>query len=137
MAGWYYWRAALASWLLVAWGVSALRPEDAVLAADRLWVHLEAEHPGGIWRREWQITHIGGGQVLSGRIDLVVEQPQSLAVYDHKSFPGGRDRWPDVVAAHAPQIMSYAAALREATRRPVSWIAIHLPVGGAMLVLEA
>ena len=131
------WRTALASRLLATWDVSALRPEDAVLAADRLWRHLEARHPGGTWRREWPITHVGGGQVLSGRIDLVVEQPQSLAVYDHKSFPGGRDRWPDVVAAHAPQIMSYAAALREATRRPVSWIAIHLPVGGAMLVLEA
>jgi hypothetical protein len=131
------WRKAAAERLLAAWGVSALWAEDAVLAADRLWNHLEAEHPAGIWRREWPVTRISGGQVLAGRIDLVVEQARSLAVYDHKSFPGGHERWPDEVALHVPQIKTYADALRDASGLPVCRMAIHLPISGMMLVLES
>jgi len=129
------WRKALAERQLAAWGISALRADDAVFAADRLWQHVKAEHPAGDLRREWPVTQVVDGQVLSGRIDLLVEQPQSLAVYDHKSFPGGRDRWTEQVVAHAPQLMAYAKVLGAASRLPISYIAIHLPIAGTLLVL--
>lgn len=131
------WRTALAERLLASWGVSALRAGDAVVAADRIWRHVEAEHPGGICRREWPVTQVARGQVLSGRIDLVIEQPKSLAIYDHKSFPGGRDRWAAEVAADAPQLRMYGEALEAASGLPVSRLAIHLPIAGAVLILEA
>jgi len=130
------WRKALADRLLAAWGVSALRAEDAVIAADRLWAYLGTEHPGGTWRREWPVTRVCDGQVLSGWIDLLVEEPSSLSVYDHKSFPGGHERWPEVVAEHAAQLAAYVDALRAATSLAVLRQAIHLPVGGVVLVLE-
>ena len=69
---------------------------------------------------EWPITRVANGRILSGRIDLLVEQPQCLAVYDHKSFPGGHDRWPAEVAAHAPQLATYAEALRAASGLPIA-----------------
>jgi ATP-dependent helicase/nuclease subunit A len=130
------WRIARAERLLTAWAVSALHAEDVVTAADRLWAHLDEAYPGGIWRREWPVVQVHEGQTLSGRIDLVVEHRGALAVYDHKSFPGGRDRWPDEVAAYAPQLQTYAAALCAATGLAVVRTAIHLPVAGTMLVLE-
>ena len=130
------WRNGLAARLLKAWSVSALRPQDAVLAADRLWTHLGAAYPGAAWRREWPVSRVSGGQVLSGRVDLVVERPDCLAVYDHKSFPGGHERWPQEIGKHAPQLDAYAVALRAATGLPVSVKAIHLPIAGVVLVLE-
>jgi ATP-dependent exoDNAse (exonuclease V) beta subunit len=107
-----------------------------VIAADRLWAYLGTEHPGGTWRREWPVTRVCDGQVLSGWIDLLVEEPSSLSVYDHKSFPGGHERWPEVVAEHAAQLAAYVDALRAATSLAVLRQAIHLPVGGVVLVLE-
>jgi hypothetical protein len=89
-----------------------------------------------VWRREWPITQVIRGQVLSGRIDLVVEQPQSLAVYDHKSFPGGHDRWVDEIAAHAPQSKACAEALKPPSGFLVSRMAIPRPIAGAVLVME-
>ena len=128
-------RIALARRLLTAWGVSALRAEDAMCAADRLWAHLRAEHAGGVWRREWPVICVTEGQVLSGRVDLVVELGDGVAIYDHKSFPGGRDRWAAEVEAHAPQLNSYAMALTAAMGCRVTRVAIHLPVAGALLML--
>jgi ATP-dependent exoDNAse (exonuclease V) beta subunit len=98
--------------------------------------HLNETYPGGIWRREWPVVQVHEGQLLSGRIDLVVEFSGALAVYDHKSFPRGRDRWPDEVAAYAPQLQTYAAARQAATGLAVALTAVHLPVSGTMLVLE-
>jgi ATP-dependent helicase/nuclease subunit A len=129
------WRKALAERLLSTWGVSTLRAEDAIVAADRLWNYLEAEHPGGTWRREWPVIQVSGGQVLSGRLDLVVEEPGSLSIYDHKSFPGGHECWPDEVASHAPQIQAYATALQAATGLPIARIGLHLPIAGVVLDL--
>lgn len=76
------------------------------------------------------------GQSLSGRVDLLVEAPDGLAVYDHKSFPGGQERWEGMVTDYAPQLAAYAAVLAEATGRPVFRRALHLPIAGVILMLE-
>ena len=123
--------------MLAAWAVTELAPEDAVAAADRLWTHLAERWPAGRHRREWPVRVTAKGQTLSGRADLVVEHGGGLALYDHKSFPGGHTLWPDVVRAHAPQLEAYAWALEQATRQPVTCRAIHLPMSGAILYLRA
>ncbi len=130
------WRKALAERRLSRWGVTALRAEDAVLAADRLWQHLDGEYPGAQRRREWPVSQLVSGQILSGRIDLLVERSDSLAVYDHKSHPGGGVVWEGLVAEHAPQLAAYAEVLRQATGKPVVRQAIHLPISGTVLLWD-
>jgi hypothetical protein len=74
-----------------------------------------------------------GAQMLVGRVDLLVRHAAGLAVIDHKSFPGGRDKALDRAAAHQPQLDAYAAALAAAEGRPVTDRLIHLPVVGVLL----
>jgi ATP-dependent helicase/nuclease subunit A len=130
------WRLACVRRLLATWGVTELTAEDAVRAADRLWVHLAERWPRGRHRREWPLRVTAGGQTLSGRADLVVEHGAGIALYDHKSFPGSQSVWPDLVKAHAPQLADYARALERATQQGVTCRAIHLPIAGAMLYLR-
>ena len=73
--------------------------------------------------------------MLSGRADLVVEHAAGLAVYDHKSNPGDKAGWPELVAEYAPQLSAYAGALRAATGREVTRQVLHLPLQGALLML--
>ena len=129
------WRLACAGRLLQGWGASELSVADALLAADRLWTHLASEWPGATRRHEWPVISITGGQMLSGRADLVVEHAAGLAVYDHKSNPGDKAGWPELVAEYAPQLSAYAGALRAATGREVTRQVLHLPLQGALLML--
>lgn len=127
------WRLGCAARLLATWEVTALSAADAVAAADRLWAHLAGAFPGARLRAEWPVRQVKDGRVLTGRVDLVVEHAEGLAVVDHKSFPGGAEHWPARVAEHAPQVGAYAAVLEAATGRRVTRRALHLPVGGVVL----
>jgi hypothetical protein len=130
------WRQACAARLLQGWGVAELSAADAVTAADRLWAHLLATWPGATRRREWPVLAATQGQTLAGRADLVIEHAGGLAVYDHKSNPGGPGTWAALVAEHAPQLAAYAGALGMATGRQVTRQVLHLPLQGVLLVLQ-
>lgn len=130
------WRESLARRLLDTWQVSALSPQNLIAAADRFWEYLASEHPGARLRREWPLIQVEGGSIVSGRADLVVELDNGFAIYDHKTFPGGEDLWPEEMAAYAPQLASYAAVLTKATGKPVLRRAVHLPISGAVLFVS-
>ena len=123
-------REALAARLLHSWGVSALSPADVLEGADRLWAWLGQRWPGSNWRAEVPVFQRIGMQRLSGRVDLVVEHPEGIAVLDHKTFPGRLEDWASRAAEHLPQLRAYAGALESATGRPVTGLILHLPVAG-------
>lgn len=129
------WRQALAERLLAAWGVSQVASGDLVAAADRFWSHLDEAFPGARHLRELPVVQFVDGTVTSGRADLVLEHADGLALYDHKTFPGGAEAWPREVASYAPQLDAYAGILSRAAKRGVTRRAIHLAVAGVVLLV--
>ena len=131
-------RTALASRLLRAWSVTGLDPRDVVTMGDRFRGFLAHRWPDGVLRREAPITQRLGNRTLSGRIDAVLETASEIVVIDHKSFPGARAQWQAQAEKHVGQLNLYAGALREAyvPPRPVR-MALHLPISGEVLMLEA
>ena len=70
------------------------------------------------------------GQILQGRIDLLLETSEGWVLIDHKSSQLGAEHWDELAVEHAGQLAAYAAAVERATQRPVveSWL--FLPVAG-------
>lgn len=73
---------------------------------------------------------------IRGRIDLLVELPDSWILMDHKSNPGGSARDEDLVAEHGPQLESYGQALLNATGKPVSERWLYMPVAARAVRLS-
>ena len=85
--------------------------------------------------RQREVTEsLPEGTVLRGVADLVLEIDDGLVLLDHKSFPGNPEQARERAGSYAGQLSAYAAALAEATKRPVLAAYIHLPVSG--LVIE-
>ncbi|WP_204126724.1 UvrD-helicase domain-containing protein [Pseudomonas ogarae] len=76
------------------------------------------------------------GTRIRGRIDLLVELPDSWILMDHKSNPGGSARDEDLVAEHGPQLESYSHALLNATGKPVSERWLYMPVAARAVRLS-
>lgn len=76
------------------------------------------------------------GTRIRGRIDLLVELPDSWILMDHKSNPGGSARDEDLVAEHGPQLDSYSHALLNATGKPVSERWLYMPVAARAVRLS-
>ena len=129
-------RRETAQRVLDAWGVHQVTAEDVLDSSSRLHAHISAVFPAARLRREVPVTSVLGEQLLNGRIDLLVESAESLAVFDHKSFPGARARWEELALEHAPQLGLYSAAIEAATGRPCEKLYIHMPIVGALLRLE-
>jgi len=128
-------RLALATAILERWSIPGLAPDDAVMAADRLWQHIERNWPDAIVRREVPVFRRNGNQRMAGRVDLIVEHAGGLAILDHKAFPGGREHWPTKSGLYRLQLAAYATALAEATGKSVTFLGLHLPVSGVVLAL--
>ena len=79
---------------------------------------------------------IGNGQILNGRIDLLLETPEGWILIDHKSSPLTPARWPELAAEHGPQLQCYAHALQQVTGKPVQQIWLFLPVAGGAIRLS-
>lgn len=75
------------------------------------------------------------GQVMLGRIDLLLNTTDGWVVVDHKSAPLDEDRWHDLAAEHAAQLRAYGRGVEAATGRKVIEHWLFLPVaGGAVRV---
>jgi ATP-dependent exoDNAse (exonuclease V) beta subunit len=128
-------RIALAARLLDAWGVVGFDPRDVVAMGGRFWRFVAGRWPNAKLRREAPINWRTGDHTLIGRLDLVIDAPSEMVVFDHKSFPGGRAQWFDQARKYAGQLRSYSEAVRVATAKPVR-TALHLPIGGEVLFVE-
>ena len=128
-------RLARAQAILARWRVHQVKAEDVLGACDRLSRHLEVAWPEGSRHREIPVSARIGEQLISGRIDLLVEHSEGYAVIDHKSFPGSRESWAGRAGGYGPQLELYAEAITAATGRPCTELYIHMPVVGALLKL--
>ena len=113
------------------------------IAVDALLRQIEALHHwiGKRWPEytahpEYPVqSTLPNGQVMNGRIDLLLDTPQGWVLFDHKANPQGRSTWGDLAKEYAGQLDAYSAAVTRATGRPVCERWLYLPVSaGAVRV---
>jgi ATP-dependent exoDNAse (exonuclease V) beta subunit len=98
---------------------------------------ISKQWPGCRTLPEWPVEAILPiGQVLNGRIDLLVDTGSHWVLIDHKSNPGARSAWPELANTHGGQLLAYKAALEMATGKPVKEIWLVLPVAGGAIRIE-
>lgn len=114
-----------------------LEPSALVRQVAALEGWISSRWPGCARHAEIPIeTVLPNGQVMNGRIDLLLETTGGWVLLDHKANPAQRDRWPRVADEHGGQLATYAEALARATDRPAVETWIVLPVaGGAIRVV--
>lgn len=124
--------------ILKTWTVADSVDKDAVCSqtsAFQAWI--AKRWPGCPVYIEVPIEADGpNGTRIRGRIDLLVELPDSWILVDHKSNPAGSARDDDLVALHGPQLESYGHALLSATGKPVSQRWLYLPVAARAVRLS-
>jgi ATP-dependent exoDNAse (exonuclease V) beta subunit len=99
------------------------------------WV--SKQWPGCRTLPEWPVEAIlTTGQVLNGRVDLLVDTGSHWVLIDHKSNPGARSFWPELANTYGGQLLAYQAALEMATGKPVKEIWLALPVAGGAIRIE-
>lgn len=130
-------RRARALSILQRWSVHEVEADDVLSACDRLHDYFEVRWPGARMRREIPVHARKGEQLISGRIDLLVEHTAGLAIVDHKTFPGSRDSWDAKAVGYGPQLGLYAEAVgRAVDHLPCDHLFVHMPIVGALLRLE-
>ncbi|EPR15832.1 hypothetical protein M527_23580 [Sphingobium indicum IP26] len=129
-------RLAQAQAVLDRWGVHQVAAEDVLGAHERLIAEIEKRWPGAKVHRETAIAARIEDQVISGRIDLLVEHDMGFAVIDHKSFPGSYTSWDQRAVGYGSQLQLYAAALEKACPGVPCELFIHMPIVGGLLRLS-
>jgi hypothetical protein len=129
-------RLALAGDMLRRWGAPQLASGDLVEAADRLHAFLDKRYGGSARMREWPVHAAENLQVISGRIDLLIDNGDSFAVIDHKSFPGAMALDDERLNAFGGQVDLYTRALRQGAARDCYDYWIHQPIAGLMIKVE-
>ena len=104
------------------------------IAAFHAWVR--QRWPGCTAKAEVPVTALmPNGQILNGRIDLLLETGEGYVLIDHKSSPLGEQQWDEIVGSHQGQLAAYASAIQAATGSKVLEQWLWLPVaGGAVQV---
>lgn len=72
------------------------------------------------------------GQVLNGRIDLLLETEHGFVLIDHKSSPHAESQWSEMISAYKPQLNAYASAIEAASRKQVTEQWLMLPISAAV-----
>lgn len=113
--------------------LSAQQLHDQV-GAFHDWI--ESRWPGSRAMAEYQVQQVlETGQVLNGRIDLLLDTHEGWVVIDHKSNPSPMARWDELADEHIGQLEAYARAIQVASGKPVAQGWIFLPTAaGAVRV---
>lgn len=129
-------RTARAQAMLMRWGVPQVAPADLVTIADRLHAFVGARFAGATTLREWPVHAEDGLQVLSGRLDLLVDLGDGYAIIDHKSFPGSVALDEDRLRSFAGQVSAYAQAIQRVTGKTRFEYWVHQPIAAVMTRIE-
>ena len=102
--------------------------------AFQLWI--DSRWPDAKPHAEMAVQNIlSNGQVLNGRIDLLLDTAQGWVLIDHKSSQLAADHWDQLASEYGMQMAMYAQAIEQATGQPVIEKWLFLPVaGGAVRV---
>ncbi len=76
------------------------------------------------------------GQIMQGRIDLLLAIDQGWVLIDHKSNPQGADQWESLAKASAGQMAEYKSAIERATGKPVCESWLFFPVSAGAIRIE-
>lgn len=129
-------RLGRASAMLTRWGVPQMTPADMIEISDRLQKFVTARFGEVAIMREWPVHAEEGLQIVSGRLDMLVDLGDGYAIIDHKSFPGSVGLDQSRLQAFAGQVSLYAHALRQVTGRSRFEYWIHQPIAAAMTRIE-
>ncbi len=75
------------------------------------------------------------GQVLNGRIDLLLDTTEGWVLIDHKSTQLAVEHWNQLAVEHGAQMKAYSKAIELASNRPVKESWLYLPVAGGAVRL--
>ena len=129
-------RLEVARDMLRRWGVLEVNPPDLVSASNRLHDFLNTRFGGAARLPEWHVHATEELQVISGRIDLLLDDGRDFAIVDHKSFPGLMELDEERLRAFGGQVDLYSRALRRGTGRDCLEYWVHQPVAGVMVRVE-
>jgi ATP-dependent helicase/nuclease subunit A len=105
------------------------------LAAVRLW--LTTRWPKARVMVEVPITQtLDAGQIMNGRIDLLLETAQGWILLDYKSGSQNSTQWANLAASHGGQLAAYSAAIEKVTSVPVLETWLVMPVAGTALKVK-
>jgi ATP-dependent helicase/nuclease subunit A len=116
-------------------GIEGVVAPDAVLrqlGAVRAW--LEERWPDAEPLVEIPITQgLENGQIMNGRIDLLLKTTTGWILIDHKSGAQNSTQWDKLAAGYGGQLAMYGAAIKAATAVAVAESWLVLPVAGVAL----
>lgn len=93
--------------------------------------------PGARAQAEIDVQQVlPSGQLLKGRVDLLLETDAGWVVIDHKSAKLPRPQWGDFAAKHAAQVNDYAQAVAHVSGKPVCEQWLFLPAAGGAIRLD-
>lgn len=102
------------------------------IAVFQAWI--QQRWPNCVVRAEVPVrAMMFGGQILNGRIDLLLETEQGYVLIDHKSSPYEASQWDQLVGTYKGQLAAYAAGIEAATTKKVLEQWLFLPVAGGMV----
>ena len=86
---------------------------------------------------EWPVEAVlDNGQVINGRIDLLIDRGSHWILIDHKSNPEDRSNWPKQANKYGGQMLAYKNAIETATNKPVQEMWLVLPMSGGAIRVE-
>lgn len=116
---------------------AAVQPQELLeqMIAFNAWV--KTRWPESIPYAEIPVEmQLPKGQILQGRIDLLLKVNGGWILIDHKSNPGGSDRWVAIAQEFAGQLAAYKTAIERASGEMVLENWLYLPVVGAAIRVE-
>lgn len=124
--------------LLDGFGVRGFVAAPAVVKqAKALHEWISSRWPDATAFAEYPVQSVlESGQVLNGRIDLLLSTRDGWVIIDHKSTPMAAEQWDRLAGDHGAQIGAYAAAVAVASGRPVDEAWLFLPVAGGAVRLS-
>lgn len=133
-------RATLATGIFERAGLASFfDPHAAIAASDALRAFVAERWPGAVWHTEIPISALidtpHGRRRIAGSIDLMLETPSGVVIIDHKSFPGRASEWEARALSYAPQLMTYAKAVRLAGRTVLGTF-VHFLIGGGIVEVQ-
>lgn len=114
-----------------------LSPVDVLRQVSALHEWIASRWPDARPHAEIAVQSIlPSGQVLNGRIDLLLETKAGWILIDHKSSQLAPDHWDKLATEYGAQMAAYAKAVEQASGRKIveSWLS--LPVAGGALRID-
>lgn len=130
-------RSDLAQRILTSADLGKIFKAETLLAANNAFRdYIETRWPGARWHRELPVSALldtpHGLRRIEGSIDMLLETADGYIIVDHKSFPGRQDHWPEPALAYAPQLFTYAKAIRMTGAKVLAML-VHFTVGGGVV----